>query len=125
MKILLAEDNLDIQKTLFIILKSLGFNIDIANDGLEVLEKLTNQHYDLILMDIKMPGLNGLDTAKQISEQNINRPKIIIMTGHAISELKPDMAGIDGYLIKPFTITQLKNAFSELKIYYDEKINNN
>jgi response regulator of citrate/malate metabolism len=59
--------------------------------------------------------MNGLDTAKLIKEQNINSPKIIIMTGHEISEIKPDMVGIDNYLIKPFTINQLKNVIEEFQ----------
>jgi CheY-like chemotaxis protein len=115
MKILLAEDNQEIQKTLLLILKSFDFIVEVVSDGLEVLEKIKNNQFDLILMDIKMPNLNGLDTAKQIYEQNINRPKVIIMTGHAISELKPDMEGIDGYLIKPFNISQLKDTLEEVQ----------
>jgi len=107
-RILLAEDNLINQKVATNILKKSGFtNVDIANDGLKVLEMLKDNFYDLIFMDVQMPNLDGLGATKEIRKTLPlqMQPKIIAMTANAMAEDEQDClkVGMDGYLTKPIS----------------------
>ena len=116
MRVLLADDNPDMRKCLAILIKALGYTVDTANDGIEVLEKLTNEQYQLLLMDINMPRLNGIDTARQIISDNVVHPKIVIMTGHSISNIDTGIPGVDTFLAKPFSLSQLKEVIAGLNL---------
>jgi CheY-like chemotaxis protein len=105
LRILVAEDNAVNQMVLRKILEKRGFSVDVAGDGLQVLE-LFNQHgYDLIFMDVQMPGMNGLEATSRIRETqpSDSQPVIIAVTANA---LKGDRelcleAGMDEYISKP------------------------
>ncbi|MCF8347549.1 MAG: response regulator [Bacteroidales bacterium] len=107
--VLLAEDNLINQKVATYSLHQMGFTVEIANNGLEAVEKYTQTKYDLILMDVQMPELSGFDATRRIrSLENSSghgaRIPIIALTANA---MKGDMerciaAGMDAYLSKPF-----------------------
>jgi CheY-like chemotaxis protein len=114
MKILLAEDNPENQKVFALIIKSLGYSLDIANDGVEALEKIKQEKYDLVLMDVSMPRMDGIEAAKHIMNENLLPPKIIIMTGHAIDKSESVNSGIDLFLQKPFTVAELKKAINNI-----------
>ena len=104
LKILLAEDNRVNQKIAKIILQKLGYEVDVADNGLEVLLSLEQQRYDVILMDIQMPEMDGLTATKEIIQRYANsRPFIIAMTANAIEGDKEEClaAGMDDYLPKP------------------------
>ena len=101
-KILVAEDNPSNQKLVAIFLEKMGFEVTLADDGLQALEQCGLQTFDLILMDMQMPNLNGYDAARQLRTQGIKTP-IIAVTANAMSgdEQKCIDAGCDGYLSKP------------------------
>jgi len=117
LKILIAEDNIINQKIASRILGQMGYNADIASDGLEVLECLSRQHYDLVLMDVQMPELDGIQTTGIILEKWIpaERPKIIAMTANAT---QGDMekclyAGMDDFISKPILSEELKTMLEK------------
>ncbi|MGB3205595.1 MAG: response regulator, partial [Crinalium sp.] len=85
LKILLAEDNVVNQKVAIHLLQRLGYRVDLAANGLEVLEALERQHYDVVLMDMQMPDMDGIEATKIICKNSLNnqRPKIIAMTASA------------------------------------------
>jgi two-component system CheB/CheR fusion protein len=111
LSILLAEDNLVNQRVARLMLKKLGYEVDVVANGLEVLQALEHKHYDLIFMDIQMPELDGLEASRKIRELWQNGPKIIAITAYA---LEGDMdkcinAGMDDYISKPMQLDELQN----------------
>jgi PAS domain S-box-containing protein len=102
-KILLADDNEMNRIVAKMTLSNYGCYIDEAQTGFEVLEKLKHNSYDIILMDIQMPLLDGIDTTKKIRKLNINTP-IIALTAFALKgdDAKFISAGMNDYLAKPF-----------------------
>ena len=111
LQILLAEDNLVNQKVAMRLLGRLGYNVDVANNGLEALEMLRSRTYDLVFMDIQMPVMDGFEaTAKILEEWNFAlRPRIVAMTANAMPKDREQClaAGMDDYLSKPITIEYL------------------
>jgi CheY-like chemotaxis protein len=105
LRILLAEDNRVNQKLALRLLARMGYQADIAENGLEVLAALARQPYDVVLMDVQMPEMDGLDTTRQIHVRwmDENRPQIIAMTAFAMPEDQKKCldAGMDDYLSKP------------------------
>ena len=111
LQILLAEDNRVNQKVALNILKRLGYLADVAANGLEVLEALKLQKYDIILMDMQMPEMDGLAATMKIYEQFLPAeiPYIIAVTANAMEsdrQLCFD-AGMNDYLSKPIRIQGL------------------
>lgn len=87
LRILVAEDNLNNQKVLLQMLEKLGYSADLAKDGRNVLEMIQRQPYDLILMDIEMPEMTGLEATRQIRQKfNTPQPIIIALTAHSMTE---------------------------------------
>jgi PAS domain S-box-containing protein len=111
--ILLAEDNLVNQRMALLMLKKLGYHADKAANGREVLLALEAKSYDLILMDVQMPEMDGLEATHEIRRRwPSGGPKIVALTAHAISGDKEKClrAGMDDYLCKPIDIEDLKAA---------------
>ena len=109
-RILVAEDNLINQKLIRNIFELLGYKIDIAANGIEVLEALKRKIYDLIFMDIQMPEMNGYETTRIIiSHRNMTRPIIIAMTANAMQgdREKCFEVGMDDYVTKPMRVDNL------------------
>ncbi len=117
--ILLVEDNLINQKIVVLSLKKLVKNIEIANNGKEALDKFGISRFDLILMDIQMPIMNGIVTTKKIREieasSNSHTP-IIAITANALLGDKEEClsAGMDDYISKPFQIEVLIQKMKSL-----------
>ena len=114
LRILLAEDMVVNQKVALLTLKQLGYQADVANNGLEVIEALERQSYDLVLMDVQMPEMDGLTATKEVCQRwsPEERPYIIAMTANAMQgdrEVCLD-AGMDGYITKPVRLNELKDV---------------
>lgn len=114
LRILLAEDNAVNQKIALHLLESLGYQVDVVSDGLEVLNTLHHQKYDVVLMDLQMPKMDGLTATRQILQEfaEENRPKIIAMTASVMQQDKEEClkAGMQGYISKPIQVEELTQA---------------
>ncbi len=117
LKILVAEDNLVNQKVALHLLKRIGYQADIAMNGLEVLELLRQQSYDVILMDLQMPKMDGLEATRRILAEFPQHlcPTIIAMTANALEGDKEECiaAGMHDYVTKPVKVEQLAQALSQ------------
>lgn len=114
-KILLVEDNelnYEIAKT---VLEEAGFRVDGASNGKEAVDKATNNTYDVILMDIQMPIMDGYEATKELRRLG-NRTPIIAMTANAFSEdrKKAEDVGMDGYIAKPIDVNKLVSAITNI-----------
>ena len=107
LKILIAEDNAINQLLAFTVLKNLGYNPDTANNGVLALEALEQQQYDLILMDIEMPEMDGIEATARIRNSSIKiQPVIVALTANGMEDDRTFciQAGMDDYLSKPFQL---------------------
>lgn len=114
LNILLAEDIVVNQKVALLILRQMGYRADVANNGIEVIEALRRQSYDVVLMDMQMPEMDGLNATKLIYQEFVPelRPRIIAMTANAMigDREKCLAAGMDDYVSKPIRVEDLKAA---------------
>lgn len=114
LRILLTEDNALNQKLALRMLKRMGYRADVASNGLEALQALRRQPYDVVLMDIQMPEMDGEQATRRIrSEWAAERqPRIIAMTAHAMVGAREQYlaVGMDDYISKPVRIEQLADA---------------
>lgn len=114
-RVLLAEDNVVNQKVALQMLRRLGFRTDIAANGLEALAALRARRYDIVLLDMQMPEMDGIETARQAVlefPERSNRPWLIALTANAMESDREAClaAGMDDYLRKPLRIPELKAA---------------
>jgi signal transduction histidine kinase/DNA-binding response OmpR family regulator len=118
LRILVAEDNVVNQRVAMRMLEKLGYSADLANNGLEVIDALGRQSYDVVLMDVHMPEMDGLEASRQIRERGgENRPLIVAMTANAMQGDREEClsAGMDDYISKPVQITALQAALERCK----------
>jgi PAS domain S-box-containing protein len=110
--ILLVEDNPINQKVAMKIVTSLGYRADLAGNGLEALEAVQRQRYDVVLMDVQMPELDGLEATKRIRQMRtlVQQPYIIAMTANAMKGDREAciQAGMDDYISKPIHVADIK-----------------
>ncbi|HZY45441.1 MAG TPA: GAF domain-containing protein, partial [Anaerolineae bacterium] len=119
LKILLAEDNAVNQKLALRLLQQMGYRADVAGNGLEAVEAIERQKYDVILMDVQMPELDGLDATREIRKLKIAaQPRIIAMTANAMQGDREMCiaAGMDDYISKPIHIEELVNALNHAQV---------
>ena len=118
LRILLAEDNVVNQKLALRILKQMGYRADLASNGLEAVESVERQTYDVVLMDVQMPEMDGLDAARQITARwsRAERPRIVAMTANAMQGDREMCleAGMDEYLTKPIQVDRLSEALRQV-----------
>lgn len=112
LEILIAEDNLANQQVIALMLETLGYAADIANNGIEVLKTLEQKSYDVILMDMQMPEMDGLETTRIIRKSTMPQPWIIALTGNAFDEDRQTCsdAGMDDFVSKPIEIPELEKS---------------
>ncbi|MBW2690042.1 MAG: response regulator, partial [Deltaproteobacteria bacterium] len=114
LKILLVEDNMINQKLALRILERMGYHADIAGNGLEALQALERQAYDIIFMDMQMPEMDGLKASRQITRDwpAAQRPIIIAMTANTLAGDRERCleAGMDDYIAKPVSIPEIHAA---------------
>ncbi|HVO87583.1 MAG TPA: ATP-binding protein, partial [Casimicrobiaceae bacterium] len=119
LRILVAEDNLDNQKLISIVLQRRGHTIHIANDGKEALDALEQSVFDLVLMDVQMPGMDGVAATAAIRARERatgGHVPIIAMTAHALAGDNDRClaAGMDAYVSKPISMPALFSAIERL-----------
>jgi len=117
LKVLIAEDNPINQKLAVHILRRMGYNPDVANNGQEVLDLFKIKTYDLVFMDIQMPEMDGFQTTRLLKE-NVpasRRPAIIAMTANALEGDREKCleAGMDDYISKPIRIAELQHTIEQ------------
>ncbi|MCG8420190.1 MAG: response regulator [Proteobacteria bacterium] len=118
LRILVAEDNDVNQRVALLMLERLGYRADLAGNGVEALQALERQPYDVILMDLQMPEMDGLKATQHIRENDalVGRPHIIAMTANALSETRERVleAGMDDYISKPIRAREIVGALKKL-----------
>ena len=124
LSILLVEDNLLNQRIVTFSLKKYNHNVVIANNGVEAIERFREQKFHVILMDIMMPVMDGLEATVKIREEEqltgINkRTPIIALTANTMDNDRDKCIsyGMDEFMSKPFDIERLKTIFIELEIF--------
>jgi PAS domain S-box-containing protein len=117
LRLLLAEDNIVNQKVALRFLEKLGYHADVAFNGLEVIDALRRQSYDVILMDVQMPEMDGEQTTIEIRNNfsKEDQPRIIAMTANAMKSDRDRYlsTGMNDYVVKPFKIEELVRALVE------------
>lgn len=123
LKILLVEDNLLNQRVVMFSLKKYNHIVTVANNGLEAVEKFNEDEFDVILMDIMMPVMDGLEATVKIREveemkKKERRTPIIALTANTMDNDREKCIsyGMDDFMAKPFDIERMKVIFSELDI---------
>ena len=109
MRILVIEDNRDILANVLDYLQLKGYSVDCAQDGLSGLHLATTAHYDLIVLDIMLPGADGYQVCKRLREDARSEVPILMLTARDALEdrLTGLRSGADDYLIKPFALSEL------------------
>ena len=120
LRILLAEDNVVNQQVGLHLLQRFGYRADVAGNGLEVLEALRRQSYDVVLMDVQMPEMDGISATHHICQEwsRVERPRIIAMTANAMQgdrQMCLD-SGMDDYISKPIRVEELADALNKCQI---------
>jgi len=115
--VLIVDDDVGMNETLYDILTDLGYRVEVAKNGFEAMEKVRAQAFDVILMDIKMPGINGVETYKEIKRM---RPEatVIMMTAYRqeMQELVEEAVRNNAYtcIYKPFDIEKVLRLIEEI-----------
>jgi len=113
LRILVAEDNLVNQRVALLMLNRMGYRADVAGNGCETLQALERQTYDLVLMDMQMPEMDGLEASQRIvARWRDERPAIVAMTANAMQGDRERClaAGMDDYVSKPVHVEELQAA---------------
>ena len=114
LRILLVEDNVVNQKLALRLLSDMGYTADLAANGIEAVDAVERQQYDLVLMDVQMPEMDGLEATRRIADQIPieRRPWIVAMTANAMDGDREACleAGMKGYISKPIRVEELVAA---------------
>jgi CheY-like chemotaxis protein len=121
LNLLMAEDNLINQKLLLKVLSKLGYQCKVANNGQEAVAFIDKENFDVVLMDVQMPVMDGLEATKKIRAELKNQPYIIALTANAMIEDREIClgAGMDNYVSKPIKIEELIGV---LKLVFENKL---
>jgi GAF domain-containing protein/CheY-like chemotaxis protein len=117
LRILLAEDNVVNQKLALRLLSQMGYRADLASNGIEAVQSVERQAYDLVLMDVQMPEMDGLEASRRITARfrPEERPRIVAMTANAMAGDREAClaAGMDDYVTKPIRVEALVEALQQ------------
>ena len=113
-KVLIIDDNISMFKTLAFVLKHKGHDVLTASDGLEALELVKQKSFDIIFLDIKMPGMNGIDVFRKIKQIN-SKITVMMMTAYAVEDLIQEALreGARGIIYKPLNIDKMLEIINE------------
>ena len=107
-RLLVVDDETDIRELLEFDLSQSGYDVDVACDGSEGLQKALTGNYDLILLDVMMPKMNGFDVCKNIKEYNPSQPVLMLTAKGTINDKTQGFdSGADDYIVKPFDIQEV------------------
>ncbi len=112
---LVAEDNPVNQRVVLLFLERLGHQADVVTDGREVVRALESETYDVVLMDMRMPEMDGLEATRAIRRRWPDQPPLVIgVTANAVAGDRERClaSGMDGYLSKPFSMEQLAEVLA-------------
>ena len=118
LKILVAEDNAVNQKVILRLLERLGHEADVVGNGLQALEALEAHSYDVVLMDVQMPEMDGITATHEICQRwPTQRPRLIAVTANAMQGDRDEClaAGMDGYLSKPIRLQELAHVLDQCR----------
>jgi len=117
LRILVAEDNIVNQKVMLKLLERLGYRADLVQNGREAVDAVGQRSYDVVLMDVMMPVLDGLEATRIIRERcpRERRPRIIAATANAMESDRQrcEAAGMDDFISKPVRVEDLQKALSK------------
>ena len=116
-RILVAEDDVDIARLLDMVLSVEGYEVEVVGTGVDLLERLHQQAFDLLVSDDKMPGLSGSDALRQIrADEDLHDLPAILVSAHAkeVEAKQPLEAAAQAYLEKPFEIDELLDMVRQL-----------
>jgi CheY-like chemotaxis protein len=124
LRILLAEDNRVNQRVAMSMLQRMGHQVVVANNGREALQAFGNGEYDLVLMDVQMPEVDGFEATATIRRTDAGRAgrlPIVAMTAHAMKGDRERCleAGMDGYISKPVSRLELEKEISRVMGFHD------
>jgi CheY-like chemotaxis protein len=121
LSILIAEDNVVNQKIIMHMLTKMGYGADIVQNGQEAVDAACRKGYDIVLMDVQMPEMDGLEATRLIRKGDCSQPFIIAMTANAMQGDREEciVAGMDDYISKPINLNDLKLILE--KFYLEKK----
>ncbi|MDH6153667.1 MULTISPECIES: response regulator transcription factor [Paraburkholderia] len=124
MKILIIEDDADIGTNLYDYLESAGYETDIATDGVMGLELATTQHWDAILLDLSLPGMDGLTICRKLREEAHQDTPVLMVTARDTldGKLQGFGQGADDYLVKPFSLKEVGARLAALIKRYNGQV---
>ncbi len=118
LRILVAEDNVVNQKLALRLLQQMGYRADLASNGIEAIESVERQTYDVVLMDVQMPEMDGLEASRRLTAKfsTDERPRIVAMTANAMAGDREAClaAGMDDYIAKPIRVDALVEALMQV-----------
>jgi len=123
-KIIVIEDDKDINELIVYNLKKEGFFVDQLYDGLKAREKLSSEHFDIVILDIMLPGIDGFDICKEFNDnKDYSKTFFIIVSAKSNSQdkLYAHILGADFYFTKPFNVAELINTVKEISLMQDRE----
>lgn len=113
--LLVVDDQLGVRRLIYETFPKDEFNVELAGSGFEALDKIKLNCPDVILMDMKMPGMNGLEVIKEIKKMNCSAD-VVLMTAYGDVEIVSEAfdLGVEQYITKPFDILELRRVVGDL-----------
>lgn len=118
LSILIVEDDADYAESTAILLNMAGHRVEMANTGLAAVSAVVAKQFDVVLLDLGLPGINGMDIAKWVRGKDLVRvPELIALTGHSKEDfvLQAEQCGISHFLTKPIDPTSLTDLLAEIE----------